>query len=128
MISALVLLQDHLNRQIDLYAGVMRALEDAFGTYQGGQISINAYLETVIGMEQACRRQRSLWFRLCDGSVILRGLIRAERDAFRETCAALAWCRNCAFKQRDSDLAACLTMAADRLKPGAVQPVLLAAC
>lgn len=95
-------------RQIDCYHGVFAQLEDAFNAYEAGQISISGYARTVGELAQTVGEQRALWLRLCDWSVVLRWVNRAEREAFRETVAALDWCRDWVMRQRGAHMRACI--------------------
>ncbi len=105
---AMEMLQRRIRQHADRYERVLAALEEAFGKYEAGQISINAYLEAVCAIEQSFRNERALWLKLCDWSLALRWVNRSERRAFVETCDALDWCRNWAIRQRGVDVASCL--------------------
>lgn len=99
--------------RLALYYNVIKEIETAFDKYEGGRISINAYLETVVAIEQTFRRQRPIWLWMLDGSGVLRGLNRSEREAFLETSAALAWCRDWALRQREIEMTSCLASASE---------------
>lgn len=101
-------LERRMNHHADRYAQVLAMLEDAFGSYEAGHISINGYLEAVCAIDRNFRRERAMWLQLCDWSLALRWINQAERRAFVETCAALDWCRNWAIRQRRVDMTACL--------------------
>lgn len=105
------MLHKHMKHHCDRYDGVLVQLEAAFGQYEARQISINGYLDAVGAIDQRIRQERPLWLRLCDWSIALRWLNRAERRAFQETCDGLDWCRNWAIRQRGVDVAACLESA-----------------
>jgi hypothetical protein len=104
-----------LHRRMRHHAGrypcVLATLEDAFGDYKAGHMSITAYLEAVCAIDEGFRQRRALWLQLCDWSLVLRWINRAERRAFHETCDALDWCRNWAIRQRGVDITACLQRA-----------------
>lgn len=120
------LLHRRMKHHVDRHEGVLAQLEQAFGEYEAGQVSINGYLDTICAIDQRVRRERPVWLRLCDWSLALRWINGAERRAFRETCDALAWCRNWAIRQRGVDVAACLENAQASVEFG-FAPVLGAA-
>lgn len=96
---------------LDHYAGVYAELEAAFVRYEAGLISISGYIDTVTDLALTVRNDRALSLRLCDWSLVLRPVNRAERAAWHETLAALAWCRDWAIQQRGAEVAACLASA-----------------
>lgn len=111
-------LESRLNRHVEDHAAVMVELEQAFEAYEAGRISINGYLEAVIAIDHAMRRRRALWLWLCDASVVLRWVNRAERRAFREVLDALSWCRGWAMRQRGEDVTSCLASAGEAVDFG----------
>ena len=111
MPSASALLLRATQRQLDHYHGVFERLEDAFNAYEAGQTSISAYAEVVGELAQAVSEQRAVWLWLCDWSVVLGWINRAERTAYRDTVAALDWCREWALQQRGAHVTACLEQA-----------------
>lgn len=104
----LQMLQRQIRHHADRYEGVLIKLDEALGSYEAGRSSINAYLATVCAIDQGFRRERALWLRLCDWSLVLRWINRSERRSFREACDALDWCRNWAVRQRGVDVTSCL--------------------
>ena len=100
-------LQRDIAQQIEKYDAVLVALEDAFNKYEAGRISINGYFETLCAIDEAVRRGRPFWLRLCDSSGALRGFNRTERRAFIGAIDALDWCRNWALRQRGVDMSTC---------------------
>ena len=123
---AMEMLQRRGRLPADRCEGVLAMLEEAFGHYEAGRMSINAYLETVCAIDHSFRRERALWLRLCDCSLALRWINRAERRAFVATCEALDWCRNWAIRQRGVDVSSCLVSVGAGVEPG-VGPALAAA-
>lgn len=121
------MLQYRMKHHLDRYEGVLAMLEDAFGDYETGKVSINGYLDAVIAIDQRVRRERPLWLHLCDWSLALRWLNSGERRAFRETCDALDWCRNWAIRQRGVDVTSCLERAGTSADHGLDQTLGLAA-
>ncbi len=112
------ILQRLIKHHADRYERALAMLEEAFGHYEAGHISINAYLEAVCTIDQDFRRERALWLSLCDWSLALRWINRTERRAFVETCDALDWCRNWAIRQRGVDVSSCLVSLGAGVEPG----------
>lgn len=113
-------LQRWMKHHVDRYEGVLALLEESFGRYETGQISINAYLDAVGTLDQRVRAGRPLWLQLCDWSLAMRWINAAERRAFRETCDALDWCRNWAVRQRGVDVVTCIESARANVESGFV--------
>ncbi|OYU35078.1 MAG: hypothetical protein CFE35_11620 [Novosphingobium sp. PASSN1] len=100
-----------MRQKIVYYQGVFTQLEDTFNAYEAGQITIRAYAVTVGELARAVAEQRALWLRLCDWCVVLRWVNHSERCAFRETVAALDWCRGWAMRQSGAHVRACIERA-----------------
>lgn len=87
------MLQYRMKHHLDRYEGVLAMLEDAFGDYETGKVSINGYLDAVIAIDQRVRRVRPCgctcaigpW--RCAGSTAASGGPSARR-AMRSTGAA----------------------------------------
>ena len=65
-----------LHRRMRHHAGrypcVLATLEDAFGDYKAGHLSITAYLAAVFSIYEGFRQPRALWLQLCDWSLVQR--------------------------------------------------------
>jgi hypothetical protein len=92
---------------------ILEKLEIAFEQYEGGEISINEYIENVASLEEYLQDCRPRWRRMLGVSGALGGLHRMEREARLEASAALAWCRDWALRQRESEVTSCLAGAAE---------------